>query len=170
MDVRALIQLVGSGNVKTVEQEWMAALAAGQSAPQQWTERVAVLEALVEEGHTRVAGELAWAALESLRESCEPADVLPLGGMMLTAVGECEEVRDLAVDLYRAAYADRPGIDRLLHEAGLAGARTPRRALRTLSVCLSLAPGTYLVGRHDDSAARVEHIDPQTWRVTVVTA
>ncbi|UCG15990.1 MAG: GreA/GreB family elongation factor [Phycisphaerales bacterium] len=170
MEVQALLQLIGSGNVRTVEQEWMAALAEGQSAPQHWTERVAVLEALVEEGHARIAGELAWAALESLREGYEPADVLPLGGMMLTAVGECEEVRDLVADLYRGAYADRPNIDRLLDEVGLAGARTPRRALRTLGVCLSLTPGTYLVGRHDDSAARVERIDPQTWRVTVMTA
>ncbi len=170
MDVEGLVQLIGSGNVRTVEDAWLSALTEETASAQGWMTRVAVLEALVATGKQAEAAELAATALESLRERVAPADLVPLAGAMLLAVGEAPDVRDAVLELYQAAFADRPNLPGLLEASGLAGEKTPRRALRTLEVCLALSPGDFLIGRHDDSAARVDAVEPGTWRFSVATS
>jgi len=170
MDIEGLVQLIGSGNVRTVEDAWLSALMEETPSVPQWMDRVRILEALATAGKPDEAAALAATALEVLREQTSPADLVPLAGAMLLAVGEVPDVRDAVFHLYQAAFADRPNLPGLLEESGLAGTKTSRRALRTLDVCLCLSPGDFLIGRHDDSAARVDAVDPDRWRFTVVTS
>lgn len=170
MDVEVLIQLAGSGNVRTIEDEWLTALTEEQTSLEAWLERVKVLDALVKADRAGEAGELAWTALETLRERHPAVDLIPLAGAIMMTLDGSDDVRSLVGDLYKSAYSDRPNIECLIQEAGLGGGRTPRRALRTLDVCLAVTAESYLVGRHDDAAARVEAIDPESWRITVATA
>jgi transcription elongation factor GreA len=170
MDVQSLRQIIGSGNFKAAEEAWFEALADEQTTPAQFRDAAAVLEELAKQDNQPLAEELAWAAVETLRERFEPAQTLVAARAMLLAVPGSEEVRNTVVQLYRLAHESRPNIDRLIEEAGLAGSRTPRRAMRTLDQCLAARPGTCLVGRHDDDrGARVQRIDPETWQFTIET-
>lgn len=169
MNVQSLDSLVESSEFDAVEDAWLTALADAQTRPQQWAEAVSVLAALVKAGRADQARELAVTAVEELQDRFGPAEALIAGRAFLLALGRLDDFRRTGAELYRTAYADRAGIDRLIEESGLAGARTVRRATRTLDVCLSLEPGSCVVGRHEDTAARVRGIDEQTWRITIDT-
>ena len=170
MRIDAIVQLAGSGNLRTVEEEWLNTLTNEEATPQQWLEWVPVAEALAAADKAGHAAELALATVESLRDRFEPAEVLPVARAMLLALNQCDELRDAALELYLAAHTDRPNVIRLIEEAGLKAGRTSRRAIRTLDMCLALRPGSYLVERHSDAAARVQGVDAQSWRVAVATA
>ncbi len=129
----------------------------------------AVLAELVRVGKPQVAEELAWAATEELSARHTPAQVLPLASQFLLALSESVELRKQVATLYRAAYADREGLEELLKAAGLEEGRPVRRALRTLDVCLATREGTFLVARDEDGAARVDRIDLPAWRFTLNT-
>ena len=167
MRVDAIVQLVGSGNVEVAEQEWMKVVERADCGADDFLRLQPVLESLAEKGQTDLAGSLAWAAVEVLKEQGSTADALEVGKRFLLLLSQSEDLRTVVTSLYREVHADRPGIETLLGEAGIAGGRPPRRAIRTLDVCLNLKPGSYLASRHEDSAARVDAIAPGTWEVTV---
>ncbi len=167
MQTDAILQLISSGNVEVPEQEWMQVVERGDSGADDFLELQPVLEALVANDRNDVAESLAWAAVEALKERGSAADALTIGKTFLLLLPRSGDLRGLVCDLYLEVYADRAGLDTLMDEAGIAGGRPPRRAIRTLDVCLNLEPGSYLVGRHEDSAARVEAVDRDTWTVRI---
>ncbi len=169
IDLSALIQLAASGNSKTVEEAWMAALEEHADDPAEVASWTPLLEKLAELDRVSEAEPLAWAALEAVRESAGAEKALEVAGPFLLALSRSDELKRQVADIYAAAYADRENLAVLLEEAGIGGGRPPRRALRTLEVCLHIAPGSYLVARHQDEPARVEAVDPTTWEVTVET-
>ena len=126
-----------------------------------------VLRRLREGDQLARAYSLAWAAIESVSERCSPKETLTVARPFLLAVEDSKELRERVVSLYGAAYGDRNGLDALIEEAGLGGGRPVRRAVRTLDVILSLSEGDFLAARDDDSAARVEGIDPEDWHVSI---
>jgi len=166
MRPESLVQLIGSGNTATVEAEWMGLLESLEASPSTLRDYQPVLAELCRVGKASLAEEWAWTAIEAMSTRLSPIETLGLASSFLLAVGDSQELRSQVAELYRAAYAGQEGIDALLTEAGLAGGRPVRRALRTLDVCLPLKVGDYLAARDHDTVARVESIDRREWQFT----
>ncbi|MFQ5413208.1 MAG: GreA/GreB family elongation factor, partial [Phycisphaerae bacterium] len=128
-----------------------------------------VLAAVVKSGRAQQADTLAWAAGEAVSARCPPLDTLRVAGAFLLSIPKSTELRAQVVKLYRAAYADRDGLEALLEEAGVGGGRPVRRALRTVETCLGLSVGDHLIERHGPGAARIDAIDTTDWTFTVNT-
>ena len=167
MEAESLVQLVGSGNTATVEEEWMKVVEGAELTLPELAGYNVVLAELCRLGNESLAAELAWMALESLSSRHSAQDLLTVAGPFLLRVGNSDDLRAQVADLYRAAYGDRKGLEVLLDESGIAGGRPVRRALRTLDVCLALREGDYLVARDEEGAARIDSIDCSTWEFTV---
>lgn len=147
-----------------MEQEWMGLVESPDARPEDLLLYDGVLKEFCRKGNTKKAEELAWAAIEGLSARQSARDALPVAGRFLLCIGESDELRAQAGALYRAAYADQEALTELLAEAGIEGGRPVRRALRTLDVCLSIAPGSFLTAREGDGAARVDRIDRPAWQ------
>jgi len=167
MHIESLVQLIGSGNTSTVEEEWMRVVEAPDVPLPKLVEYAPVLEELVRVDKREVAGAFAWTAIEAATALYGPKECLTIAGPFLLAAGESSELRAQVAELYRRAYEGLEGLEALLEEAGIAGGRPARRALRTLEVCLPLQEGDYLAARHDDGAARVDEIDRASWTFTI---
>ena len=158
-----------AGNVKDVEEQWIAVLESDEATPQAVEEFLPVLEVMAASGRAPEAAALAWTTVELLQEKLSGPDLLRAAGSVLLQFSDNDELRQQVTELYRQTYADREGIESLLAEAGVGGGRPVRRALRTLEVCLAVNPGTHVVARHDDTSARVEAIDEESWNITVLS-
>ena len=169
MQLDSLVQLVASGNTRTVEEEWMQLIESPDVSLDELSRYTAVLGELKRCNRTPQAEAFAWAAVETLSARCSAAEVLPLAGQFLLEIGESEDLRGQVAELYRTVYAEEEGLAALLGEAGLTGGRPVRRALRTLDVCLALGEGDFLTARDDDGAARIDEIDRRGWRFTIAT-
>jgi len=168
MQPEALVKLAKS-NANEFEAAWMKLVESSELSPQQWARYEAALRILAKQDQGKTAETLAWAAVEAVCGSHEPAEALEMAGPVLRAVGDCQELRSQVVELYKSAYAGCDGLDALLEESGLAGGRPVRRALRTLEVCLSLNEGDYLSERDEDGAAQVKSIDKDSWSISFST-
>ncbi|MCK4659471.1 MAG: GreA/GreB family elongation factor [Phycisphaerae bacterium] len=168
-DLTAMIQLAASGNSKTVEELWMANLEKHGADAVEVACWAPLLKELADRDRVNEAETLAWAALETVQENAEAMETLRVAGPFLLALNQSDELKVQVAELYTIAYPDLTNLSVLLEEAGIAGGRPPRRALRTLDVCLNLQPGSYLVARYEHKAARVETIEAETWEVTVQT-
>lgn len=167
MQPKALVQLVGSGSTARVEEEWMRLIESPQVNPLRLAEYQPVLTELCGRGKKTEAEALAWAAIETVLPKTSPRDVLPMAGAFLLGLGDSPEFRKQVTELFRKAHSDREGLESLLAEAGLPGGRPVRRALRTLDVALALQPGSFLVDRETNEAARVEAVETGSWEFTV---
>jgi len=167
MTPEALTQLVGSGNTSTIEDEWMSLLESPDATVRSMTPYSSVLAALKEKGRTSEAEALAWTAVEAICANSSKSDGLTLAGDFLLMLGNTSELRAQVTELYREVHGHRDGSGALIEEAGIAGSRPVRRALRTLRMCFPLAEGDYLTERDEDGAARVETIDTITWEFTI---
>ena len=169
IDLAALIQLAAHGNSKAVEDAWMAALDGHTGDPGELASWSPVLKTLAEHNRAGEAETLAWATIEAVQEHAGMRDALKVAGPFLLVLSHSDELRSQVAELYATAYADRENLEALLEEAGIVSGRPPRRAVRTLEVCLDIVPGSYLAGRHEHEAARVESIDSESWEVTIET-
>ncbi|MCC7290542.1 MAG: GreA/GreB family elongation factor [Phycisphaerales bacterium] len=170
MQLESLVQLAGAGNKATVEEEWLKLIEADHVAPTEFCRYAGVLSELVRKGDTAQAEALAWSAIEMLGARSSPRDTVAVAGAMLLALKDSDGLRKESAGLYRKAFAEREGLDALLSLSGLEGGRPVRRALRTLDVCLSISPGSYVHDRHDPVAARVDAVDSTDWTIRFVTA
>lgn len=169
MNPDSMAAMVRDGHTDRVEEEWMRLVEAEDLPPKEFGAYANVLRELRQTDRKAVAGTLAWAAVETVSERCDPADALCVAAPFLLAVGESEDLRRQVASLFEAAFADREGLSALMEEAGLRGGRPVRRAVRTLEVCLTIAEGDYLTARDDDGAARVKGIDPSDWTFEIDT-
>ena len=167
MQIEALIKLAASGALQALEEQWLALLDLESTTPDTMLELMPVLEGLVEGGRPTEAATLAWTAIEMLKDRFGAAAMLKAAGSVALLLKDSEELRAQVTELYRQAYAQHPGLEPLIEEAGLAGERPVRRALRALDVCLSVEAGTFLVSRHDGSAAQTVAVDTDTRRFRV---
>lgn len=168
MQVNSIVQIIGSGNFSVAEQEWMTVVESPDSTPEQLLALKPVLEALLERGQEKLAESLAWAAVETISQRESAQDALDVAKPYLLLINRSSELRAQIAELYRKVFANRAELEVLIEASGIAGGRPPRRAIRTLDVCLGIRPGSYLVSRHDDSVARAESIDPSTWYITII--
>ena len=169
MEIKSLVQLIGSGNTKTVEEHWLKLLETPELSLERLCRYEKVLAKLVQVDNQQLAEELAWAALESLGSRFAPREMLEVAGRFLLVVGDSGELRAEVSEVYRKAHGDLEGFEALLEEAGLTAGRPVRRALRTLDVCLTVEEGSFLAARDDGGAARVEEIDRAKWEYKLNT-
>ncbi len=167
MQPESLVKLVGSGNTSTVEEEWLRLLESPSLTPSKLQPYHGVLAELTKVGKTQEAETLVTTAMETLGSSHDPEETVKMASAFLLAIGDSAPLRKQVTELYRSTYADRDHLEELLKATGLAGGRPVRRALRAMEVSLSLKEGDYLTARDDDTAARVETIEPSTWTFTV---
>ena len=166
MQPESLVKLVGSGNTSTVEEEWLRLLETPGLTPSKLQPYHPVLAELVKVGKTQQAETLATTAIETLGASHDPEAMVKMASAFLLAIGDSAPLRKQVTEMYRSTYGDRDHLEELLKATGLAGGRPVRRALRALEVCLSLKEGDYLTARDDDTAARIESIEPTSWTFT----
>lgn len=143
-----------------MESAWLAAVEQEKDLPSEQVSQV--LEALAGVKKEDLAETLAWALLADRAESAEPKAALELAQAAALAVPGAGEIRNQARDLYRKLYAGREELEPLLNASGLTGNQSPRRAFRTLDVCLGLKHGDYLANRFDHRVIRVDRFDPIT--------
>ncbi len=167
MEVDSLLKLASGGNTRAVEDAWMSKLESDSASPDSVVAMLPLLEALAKQGQISEATTLAMTAMESLGERFEPADVLRAAGPMHLALSKKSELGEHVSGLYLKAYPDQDGLEALIEEAGVSGGRPPRRALRTMDVCLTVQPGSYVAARHDDASAQVGSIDTSDWQISV---
>ncbi len=167
MRPESLVQLIGSGNTATVEEEWSRLLESPEMSPSTLRNYHPVLTELCRIGKTSLAEEWAWTAIEAMSARVPPTETLNLGSSFLLAVGDSPDLRSQVAELFRAAHEGLEGLEELLTEAGLTGGRPVRRALRTLDVCLPLKVGDFLAARDHDDVVRVESIDRAAWRFRI---
>ena len=127
MDTEELVKLAASGNVRDVEEAWLSLLESDSPADQ-WKERAAVLQKLAEKDKMAEAEAMAATAIEYLPNSLESGAVLEVAGTFLLVLKDSASLHQAVAELYREVYADVPGLDALLDEAGVEGGRPPRRS------------------------------------------
>ncbi len=168
--VDALLEHARVGNMNVLEDRWLALLGQEDLTPDSFADYIPVLGSLASEaGKSAEAEALATTAMEMLQERFA-ADQLPAAARaLMLALPRSATLREIGCSIYRKAYADRPGIERLIEQSGLPGARPVRLAIHTLDVCLALEEGTALLGRSGREVAIVEAIDRDTWQITLKT-
>lgn len=161
-----LVELAKRGEYKNLEDRWLAVM---EQAEQRRPEMLDTLEVLTKSGKGDLAATLGWSWLAAKKEQAEAPDVLELGRELMVRCGNSPEMRQQILELYQEVYADRPELEKLIEASGLTGDKTPRRALRTLEICLNIKEGDYLLSRSEERAAEVVSIDPDIPEYTIRT-
>jgi len=169
MEPESICKIARGGNASALEEDWLRLLESEQATPQRLAEYDVVLKTLCENGRQDLAETIAWTAVEAIRPQHDDGEVVALAGRFLTVIGKSAVLGPQVADLYLDVYADREGIEALIEESGVAGGRPPRRAVRTLEVCLGLSDGDVVVDRHEEGAARIESIDTGSWTFGITT-
>lgn len=169
MQPESFCKIARGGNAAALEEDWVRLLDSEQATPKRLADYDVVLQTLCENDRQDLAETLAWSAIEAARVGADDVEVVTLAGRLLTAIGKSPTLGPQVADLYMEVYSDREGLEALVEEAGVAGGRPPRRAIRTMEVCLSLSEGDVVVDRHEDGAARIDTIDTDTWTFGITT-
>jgi transcription elongation factor GreA len=159
-----LAELAKKADYRSLEDRWLSSL---EQASQQREDLLATLEILTKNGKGELAAALGWSWLAAQKERSEPADVLNLGREIMLRCGDSTEMRQEILSLYREVHANRPEIQKLIDASGLSGDKSPRRALRTLEICLNLQVGDMLLSHSDERAAEVLSIDADVPEYTI---
>ncbi|HOD83356.1 MAG: Transcription elongation factor GreA [Planctomycetes bacterium ADurb.Bin126] len=158
MNVTQITEWIAAGEWTAVESAWLAAVEQEKELPAEQVSQV--LEALAAAKREDLAETLAWTLLADRSESAEPEAALVLAQAAALIVPAAVEVRNQIRELYRQLHAGRDEIEPLLAASGLVGNQSPRRAFRTLDVCLALKQGDYLANRFDHRVIRIDRFEP----------
>lgn len=169
MAVDQLLSLSKTGNWASVESEWTRVLSEMETGVAGLVPYATVLTELTSREQMHRAADLAMLALETVGSGASPRDVAAAAGTLLVSVGNHPGLRQHVTDLYRKAYGDVEGLDALISHAGITEGRPVRRAVRAMEVCLAAVPGSFLISRHEESAARVESVDRSSWEFSLHT-
>ncbi len=151
MSVKELLQSIEEGRMDTVESAWVQAVEADVPIE----ELATVLAALVKAEHLDTAETLGWEVLAERSEQLEGAALVKVARAVVTAVAISDQLRNQAMEIYRAHYADDEMFETFLSAAGLLSGQSPRRAFRTLDTCLAIGPDSYLANRFDHQVIRI---------------
>jgi transcription elongation factor GreA-like protein len=159
-----LTDLAKRADFRNLEDRWLAAIEENDA---QQEDMLSALSVLTKDGRTERAAALGWTWLETARERLKPTELLNLGQDLILRCGDNEDMRTEIIRLYAEVFADRPELEGLLEASGLRGGKSPRRALRTLEICLGLEVGSHLIARSDEHIAVVTAIDPSGPEYTI---
>jgi len=161
-----LTTLAQRGELGALEDRWLTAIDMADEYRQDMLETLAILN---KNGKGDEATDLAWTWLSAEAERSAPEEVLALGRELILRCSDSDEMRAEITRLYGEVFLDRPGINKLLEYSGLGGSKSPRRALRTLEICLNLKAGDCLLARSEEKAAKVLEADPENCQYVIVT-
>lgn len=159
-----LTDLAKKADFKTLEDRWLNEIeqnGAGRN------DMLDALSLLAKDGRTERAAALGWTWLETARDQLKPADLLALGREVILRCGDNAEMRKEIIRLYHEVFAHRPELELIMEASGLRGGKSPRRALRTLEICLAIEEGSYLIARSDEHIAQVASIDADACEYTI---
>ena len=159
--------LATHGDGKTFEDLWLSAI---EDSTIERAELLESLDMLRKKGEKDRTATMGWTWLTTLKDQVEPAEALELGRSLLLCCGDSNDLRSDVLDLYRQVYADRDELETLIDASGMAGEKSPRRALRTLETCLNLKIGDFLIDRESEKVAQVTAIDADLCEYTLMTA
>ena len=145
MKLEQLKSMVSSAKFDDLESSFPQAVEEGLAV----ADLASILEAAVAGGKPDLAETLAWTLLSGRCETLPPKEALDQAKALLPAVPSSTEIRRQTAELYRKVYAGHPQLEAMLKASGLQGTQSPRRAVRTLDVCLSIVSGAYLANRYD---------------------
>lgn len=164
MPIGELFQLVQAGDLSGFEKTCLERLEEGTL---ELGQLVAPLRALEKKADvSRLAG-LSELVLDNVDLQRDPAAALEIGRIALTADPDNAALRGRVAELYRRAYPDTPGLEKLLEASGLIAGRPARTALRMLDLCLTLRKGEPLLSRSEGVCAEVIDVDLEHGLVTV---
>ncbi|MFA6134950.1 MAG: GreA/GreB family elongation factor [Phycisphaerae bacterium] len=152
MNVDQMKELVAARQWQSLEGAWLEAVEQKAPAPP----LAGVLEALVAADQLNTAETLAWTLLAERTAQLPPEEALEVAKAVVTAVPVSDELRSQAAELYRAVHGQKAHFAAMLRASGLTSGQSPRRAFRTLDVCLGIEPAAYMVNRFDHQAYRLE--------------
>lgn len=155
MNAQEMKELIAEGKFSQLESAWMQATE--ESRP--LAEMIGVLEALVTAGKGDQAETLGWALLAQRVEQLPPLEALPIARAIVAAVPDSDELRSLAGELYSRSYTEHPELASILQASGLTEGQSPKRAFRTLELCLAIHPSNYLINRFDQQVIRLTGFD-----------
>ena len=155
MTTAELKRLAAESQTKLLESAWMEAVEKGLPPD----DMAGVLEAVAKKHGGDLAQVLAALWLDALGKQNDPAGYLVAVRASLLAAPTAAEFRPLAANAYKAVHGQTPHFDSLLQAAGLLGTQSPRRALRTLDICLAVREGAYLANRFESKVLCAERYD-----------
>ena len=176
MDLEQIKDWIAAGDIGSVESAWLDAVVENEPLEQM----APVLEELVSAGQGKAADTLAATLLEERFDDAPPVEALQAVKALNRAVPDSDELRTRAADLYGQVCGAAEHFQAIFDAAGLLSGQSPRRAFRTLDLCLGLRSGAYLANRYDgrvmkvvgyqpalgqfeiaDVGGRTEHLDPK---------
>ena len=169
MNMNTVKQWIAEGNLDSLENAWMDAIAAPTDRAR-LAKLADVLAALVAAGKSEEAETLAGMLLEEWGESRPPQEALDAARALLPTLPGSTEIRQAGEKLYRKVHGSAEHFDDYLAAAGLTDNQSPRRAVRTLETCLAVKRGTYLANRFDHRVVRLESYDPVLKHFELTTA
>lgn len=160
MTVEQLIQMINSKQTDALEAAWTQAVEEDLSL----ADLGKALETLVKTDRLNLAETLGQALLtqrtEQLAGPDKAKELLEVAKAVVSGVAASDELRAQAGNIYHQAYPDHPHFDAILKASGLLSGQSPRRALRTLDVCLAIQAESYLANRYDHSVIRLRQYSP----------
>jgi transcription elongation GreA/GreB family factor len=166
MNTANCLNLINEANWGALDDHWMSAIEDGATPSDAMLE---VLAAVRKRGEAARAAAMAWMWLTSVKDRHRPEEMVDLAGRVMLVAGDDDQMRTEVAQLYKDVFSEHPGIDALLESSGILGGRTPRRALRTLDLCLRIKPGDYVLSRTEESPAEVIEADPASAAFTIRT-
>jgi transcription elongation GreA/GreB family factor len=151
MNVAQLRQLAEIKNVKGLETAWLEAIE--EKLPP--AEMAGALEPLVSAGKADDAVALAGMLYEERAKDLSPDEALGAVKALLLAVPVAADLRKEALAAYRKVHGAHPHFAAIVKASGLEASQSPRRALRTMDVCLALADGDYMANKFDHRVLRL---------------
>jgi len=166
MTIAELKRLAAENQTKVLESAWMEAVEQGLPP----AELGGVLEAVAKKHGGEFAQGLGGFWLDVLGKRNDPPAFLLAARASLLTAPTAAEFRPLAADAYRAVHGTVPHFESILQAAGLLGSQSPRRALRTLDICLVVREGAYLANRYESKVLRAERYDDVMGQFELVDA
>jgi transcription elongation GreA/GreB family factor len=154
MNISKIEKLIGSGDWKAAEDLWMEGIA-DNPAPDKVRE---ALDLFVQAGKADTAETLGWALLDAHGDA-DPANVLELAKAALLGAPDSEELRNQACELYKKVHGGSEPFETIWKAAGLDTGQTPRRAIRTLEICMAIRDGAYMGNRFDQRVIRIDRLN-----------
>jgi transcription elongation factor GreA len=153
-----LRELARAGNLDAFESRCLELLESGGLPLAEVAECLSLID---QSGRAERIAPVAQMILENVDAAAQPREVLKVASAALQATPKSDQLRRLAIDLYRRVYGQTPGFEGILESSGLTTGAPPRSALRVLDFCLALGVGDTLISRMDDRVVEVAEVDRQ---------
>ena len=154
MNIEQIKRSLTANALTEVEALWLA----GVNSNPNPEEIRSVLFNLCRAGHQELAVKLA-NAFVAAHSSEAPNKFLETIKPALIGAPENPELRQKVVELYKELYSDRENFDIIFNVSGLEGGQTPRRAIRTIDVCLNIKPGDFMSNKFEKKIIRIKALE-----------